>query len=62
MMMKKLIIAALAAGTAFTATPAMAQNATGTVNITGSVAGKCAVVNSSNTAVGDFTSTSPTAA
>jgi len=41
----KTILAILAAGTALAiASPAMAQNTTGTVNITGSVAPKCIVV------------------
>lgn len=49
--MKKVILIALAASTAI-ATPALAQSVTtGTINITGSVAGKCSVVpsNSGNT-------------
>jgi len=41
----KTVLALLAAGTALAvASPAMAQNTTGTVNITGSVAPKCIVV------------------
>lgn len=41
----KTVLAILAAGTALAiASPAMAQNTTGTVNITGSVAPKCIVV------------------
>lgn len=41
--MKKIVLLALAASTVAVATPAAAQNATGTVNITGSVADKCQV-------------------
>ncbi len=41
--MKKIVLLALAASTVAVATPASAQNATGTVTITGSVADKCQV-------------------
>ena len=41
--MRKIVLLALAASAASVATPAFAQNATGTVNITGSVADKCQV-------------------
>lgn len=41
--MKKIVLLALAASIVAVATPAAAQNATGTVNITGSVADKCQV-------------------
>lgn len=40
----KTVLAILAVGTALAAAPAMAQDTTGTVNITGSVAPKCIVV------------------
>jgi hypothetical protein len=41
--MKKIVLLALAASTVAVATPAFAQNATGTVNITGTVGDKCQV-------------------
>lgn len=44
MKMNKLMISTLAAIATVAAAPAMAQTATGTINITGSVAGKCLVV------------------
>lgn len=48
--MKKIALFALAASTAAIATPASAQAiSTGTINITGSVASKCSVVNGSST-------------
>lgn len=47
--MKKIALLALAASTAALATPVMAQTVTGTINITGSVANKCSVVNGSDT-------------
>jgi hypothetical protein len=53
--MNKYLIAALGAGTMLTiAAPASAQTVTGTVNITGSVANKCAVIPGSGST---FTST-----
>jgi len=42
--MKKIVLAALAATTALIATPAAAQVVTGTVNVTGTVVGRCSVV------------------
>lgn len=47
--MKKIALLALAASTAAIATPSMAQDVTGTINISGSVANKCAVVTGSST-------------
>jgi hypothetical protein len=47
--MKKFALLALAASTAALATPSMAQTVTGTINISGSVANKCTVVNGSTT-------------
>ena len=41
--MKKIVLLAFAASTVAVATPAFAQNATGTVNITGTVGDKCQV-------------------
>ena len=52
--MKKLVLAALAASTAI-ASPAMAQSASGTVNITGNVQPKCLVVTSGGAATDQFT-------
>lgn len=43
--MKKIALLALAASAAAIATPSMAQTATGTIDITGTVTGKCAVIN-----------------
>ena len=39
--MRKIILAALAAGSVMAASPALAQSASGTVNVSGSVASKC---------------------
>lgn len=47
--MKKIALLALAASTAAIATPSMAQTVTGTINISGSVANKCTVVNGATT-------------
>jgi hypothetical protein len=44
--MNKFALAALAAAAAVAAFPAAAQTTTGTVNITGTVAGRCSVINS----------------
>lgn len=55
--MKKIVLAALAASSALIAMPAAAQTVTGTVNITGSVAPKCQVIDGGGAASGSFTST-----
>lgn len=54
--MRKTIFAALAATSALIATPAAAQNATGTINITGNVEAKCQITDTSG-AVAGFNST-----
>ncbi|HEY8591643.1 MAG TPA: hypothetical protein VIL42_02130 [Sphingomicrobium sp.] len=42
--MKKIALALIAAATALSAVPAAAQTATGTVNVTGTVAGRCSII------------------
>ena len=45
--MKKIAFAVLMTASAIAATPAAAQQVTGTVNVTGTVAGRCSVIDSS---------------
>ena len=54
--MKKIVLAALAAGSAFIAMPAAAQ-VTGSVDVTGTVAGRCSVVPAGSGGPGAFTGT-----
>ena len=42
--MRKIILAALAAGSVMAASPALAQTASGTVNVSGTVASKCSAI------------------
>lgn len=51
--MKKIAFIVLAASAAALATPASAQNVTGTINLTGSVAGKCAIQTTGAATFGD---------
>jgi hypothetical protein len=50
-MMKKLVIAALAAGTAAFAVPAAAQSVSGTIDLTGTVAAKCTAAGGLNSSI-----------
>jgi hypothetical protein len=55
--MKKIVLAALAASSALIAMPAAAQTVTGTVNVTGSVANKCSVVQPGGASSATFSGT-----
>jgi hypothetical protein len=54
--MKKIILSTLVGSSAFFAVPAAAQTV-GTVNVTGSVTGRCSVVQPAGTAAGSFSGT-----
>jgi hypothetical protein len=45
--MNKIALAALISASALSATPALAQSVAGTVNVTGTVAGRCSIIESS---------------
>jgi hypothetical protein len=42
--MKKIVLAAMVSASALSATPALAQSIAGTVNVTGTVSGRCAII------------------